>query len=83
MTAALGTSVLSVNGAALRLNITASAVRYQIALLESRLGTRLFERRGGRLALTPVGASFQRRLERRCANYCGPAKIKAVRQRPP
>jgi LysR family glycine cleavage system transcriptional activator len=57
-------SVLSFNGAALRLNITASAVRYQISLLESRLGTRLFERRGGRLALTPVGASFQRRIER-------------------
>src|SRR6516164_8317682 len=54
-------SVLSFSAAALRLSITASAVRYQIALLESRLGTRLFERRGGRLALTPVGASFQRR----------------------
>ena len=57
-------SVLSFSAAALRLSITASAVRYQIALLESRLGTRLFERRGGRLALTPVGASFQRRIER-------------------
>jgi len=57
-------SVLSFGAAALRLNITASAVRYQIALLESRLGTRLFERRGGRLALTPIGASFQRRIER-------------------
>jgi len=76
-------SVLSFNGAALRLNITASAIRYQIALLEGRLGTRLFERRGGRLALTPVGASFQRRLERGCASYCGPAKIQALRQRPP
>lgn len=57
-------SVLSFNAAALRLNITASAVRYQIALLESRLGTRLFERRGGHLALTLAGATFQRRIER-------------------
>jgi LysR family glycine cleavage system transcriptional activator len=57
-------SVLSFGAAALRLNITASAVRYQIALLESRLGTRLFERQGGRVALTPAGASFQRRIER-------------------
>jgi len=57
-------SLLSFGAAALRLNITASAVRYQIALLESRIGTRLFERRGGQLALTPVGASFQRRIAR-------------------
>jgi LysR family transcriptional regulator for bpeEF and oprC len=57
-------SVLSFSAAALRLNITASAVRYQIALLETRLETRLFERRGGHLALTTVGASFQRRIER-------------------
>ena len=57
-------SVLSFGAAALRLNVTASAVRYQIALLESRVGTRLFKRQGGRLALTPVGASFQRRIER-------------------
>lgn len=57
-------SVLSFSAAALRLNITASAVRYQIALLEGRLGTRLFERQGGHLTLTPLGVSFQRRVER-------------------
>jgi LysR family glycine cleavage system transcriptional activator len=57
-------SVLSFGAAALRLNVTASAIRYQVGLLEGRLGTRLFERRGGRLALTPVGVSFQRRIER-------------------
>jgi LysR family glycine cleavage system transcriptional activator len=55
-------TLLSFGAAALHLNMTASAIRYQVALLESRIGTRLFERRGGQLALTSAGASFQRRI---------------------
>jgi DNA-binding transcriptional LysR family regulator len=52
------------NLAAASLNLTASAVRHQIGLLEARLGVRLYERQGGRLALTPTGAAFQRRIAR-------------------
>lgn len=56
--------LLNFNMAAASLNLTASAVRYQVGLLEARLGVRLYERQGGRLALTPTGAAFQRRIAR-------------------
>jgi LysR family transcriptional regulator, glycine cleavage system transcriptional activator len=50
--------------AALSLSVTASAVRYQIGLLEARLGVALFERQGGRLALTKIGETFARQIKR-------------------
>jgi LysR family glycine cleavage system transcriptional activator len=50
--------------AAAELNLTASAIRQQVALLEARLGVTLFERRAGRLVLTPVGAGFERDTSR-------------------
>jgi LysR family transcriptional regulator, glycine cleavage system transcriptional activator len=56
--------LLSFNGAAASLNLTPAAVRYQVGLLEARLGVRLYERRGGRLALTRIGATFQGRIAR-------------------
>src|SRR5262249_54482502 len=46
------------------LNLTPAAVRYQVGLLEARLGVRLYERRGGRLALTATGAAFRGRITR-------------------
>jgi LysR family transcriptional regulator, glycine cleavage system transcriptional activator len=48
----------SFGAAALRLSMSASAVRFQIGLLESRLEVTLFERQGGRLALTEIGRGF-------------------------
>jgi LysR family glycine cleavage system transcriptional activator len=54
----------SFNAAALKLSISPSAVRFQIGLLESRLGASLFERQGGRLALTGIGQSFAQQIER-------------------
>ena len=54
----------SFNAAATELNLTASAVRHQVALLEVRLGIKLFERQGGRLALTSIGVSFDRQISR-------------------
>jgi LysR family transcriptional regulator, glycine cleavage system transcriptional activator len=54
----------SFNAAALKLSLSPSAVRFQIGLLESRLGVRLFERQGGRLALTEIGQSFAQKIER-------------------
>ena len=54
----------SFNAAAAELNLTASAVRYQIGLLEGRIGITLLERQGGRLALTPGGAVFARQISR-------------------
>ncbi len=54
----------SFNAAATELNLTASAVRYQIGLLEARLGVKLFERQGGRLSLTSIGMSFDRQISR-------------------
>lgn len=61
--------------AAAALGLTASAVRYQIGLLEDRLGVRLFDRNGGRLAPTAAGADLaqqiarpMRDLVRACAN---------------
>ena len=54
----------SFNAAAASLNLTPAAVRYQVGLLEARLGVRLCERRGGRLALTAAGASFRGRIAR-------------------
>jgi LysR family transcriptional regulator, glycine cleavage system transcriptional activator len=54
----------SFKGAALSLSLTASAVRFQIALLEGRLGITLFERHGGRLALTEIGQTFAQQTSR-------------------
>jgi LysR family transcriptional regulator, glycine cleavage system transcriptional activator len=54
----------SFNAAALKLSLSPSAVRFQIGLLESRLGACLFERQGGRLVLTEIGQSFARQIER-------------------
>jgi LysR family transcriptional regulator, glycine cleavage system transcriptional activator len=54
----------SFNTAALRLSVSASAIRFQISLLESRLGVSLFDRNGGRLALTEIGRIFASRIER-------------------
>lgn len=52
----------SFNAAATELNQTASAIRYQVGLLEARLGVKLFDRQGGRLSLTSIGASFERQI---------------------
>jgi LysR family transcriptional regulator, glycine cleavage system transcriptional activator len=67
--------VSSFSGAALILNVSASAVRYQIGLMETRVGAVMFERTGGRLALTKIGRDFARQIEapyrallRACAN---------------
>jgi LysR family transcriptional regulator, glycine cleavage system transcriptional activator len=54
----------SFNAAALKLSLSPSAVRFQIGLLESRLGARLFERQGGRLALTEIGKAFAKQIAR-------------------
>jgi LysR family transcriptional regulator, glycine cleavage system transcriptional activator len=54
----------SFNAAALKLSISPSAVRFQIGLLESRLGANLFERQVGRLALTEIGQTFAHQIER-------------------
>jgi LysR family transcriptional regulator, glycine cleavage system transcriptional activator len=54
----------SFNAAALKLSVSASAIRFQIGLLESRLGVNLFDRRGGRLALTEIGRLFAARITR-------------------
>ena len=56
--------LLSFNAAAASLNLTPAAVRYQVGLLEARLGVRLYDRQGGRLALTAAGASFRGRIAR-------------------
>jgi LysR family transcriptional regulator, glycine cleavage system transcriptional activator len=56
--------LLSFNAAAASLNLTPAAIRYQVGLLEARLGARLYERRGGRLALTKTGAVFRGRIAR-------------------
>jgi LysR family transcriptional regulator, glycine cleavage system transcriptional activator len=56
--------LLSFNAAAASLNLTPAAIRYQVGLLEARLGARLYERRGGRLALTKTGAAFRGRIAR-------------------
>ncbi len=50
----------SFTAAAERLNLTSSAVSKGIARLESRLGTRLFQRTTRRLALTDAGTAFYR-----------------------
>lgn len=54
----------SFNAAATGLGLTASAIRHQVGLLEARLGVTLFERQGGRLALTSIGVSFERQISR-------------------
>ena len=54
----------SFGGAALALTLTSSAIRYQISLLEARLGAILFERQSGRLALTDAGAVFAKQIQR-------------------
>ena len=56
--------LLSFNAAAASLNLTPAAVRYQVGLLEARLGVRLYDRRGGRLALTAIGTTFRGRIAR-------------------
>jgi LysR family glycine cleavage system transcriptional activator len=56
--------LLSFNAAAASLNLTPAAIRHQVGLLEARLGARLYERRGGRLALTKPGAAFRGRIAR-------------------
>jgi LysR family glycine cleavage system transcriptional activator len=48
--------------AAAALGLTASAVRYQVSLLEDRIGARLFDRNDGRLELTRAGAVFAQRI---------------------
>ena len=53
----------SFNAAAAALALTGAAVRYQIGLLEHRLGGRLFDRRGGALIPTDLGVSFAQRIE--------------------
>jgi DNA-binding transcriptional LysR family regulator len=53
----------SFNGAASALALTSAAVRYQLGLLEHRLGGRLFERQGGALMPTDLGVSFSQRVE--------------------
>jgi len=54
----------SFNGAATALNLTAAAVRHQVALLEARLGAQLFQRQGGRISLTQIGSAFAREIDR-------------------
>ena len=54
----------SFNAAAAELNLTASAVRHQVGLLEARLGVKLFDRQGGRLSLTSIGTAFERQISR-------------------
>lgn len=61
----------SFNAAATEVNLTASAVRHQVGLLEGRLGVKLFERQGGRLALTAVGVSFERQISRPMRDLIG------------
>jgi LysR family glycine cleavage system transcriptional activator len=56
--------LLSFNAAAASLNLTPAAVRYQVGLLEARLGVRLYDRRGGQLALTTIGTAFRGRIAR-------------------
>lgn len=46
------------------LGLTSSAVRYQLSLLEGRMGVRLFERSGGRLEPTKSGSAFAERIAR-------------------
>lgn len=50
----------SFTAAAERLNLTSSAVSKSVARLESRLGTRLFNRTTRSLALTEAGVVFYR-----------------------
>lgn len=50
----------SFTAAALRLNLTSSAVSKSVARLENRLGTRLFSRTTRSLALTEAGVTFYR-----------------------
>src|SRR5512134_1094022 len=45
----------SVTRAGLRLNLTQSALSHQLRDAEDRLGTRLFDRIGKRMVLTPAG----------------------------
>ena len=56
--------LMSFNAAAASLNLTPAAVRYQVGLLEARLGVRLYDRQGGRLALTTIGTAFRGRIAR-------------------
>jgi LysR family transcriptional regulator, glycine cleavage system transcriptional activator len=56
--------LLSFNAAAASLNLSPAAVRYQVGLLEARLGVRLYDRQGGRLALTTIGTAFRGRIAR-------------------
>lgn len=50
--------------AAVKLSMSASAIRFQISLLENRLGVTLFERQGGSLALTDIGRNFSKQIAR-------------------
>jgi LysR family glycine cleavage system transcriptional activator len=73
--------LLSFNAAAASLNLTPAAVRYQVGLLEARLGVRLYNRQGGRLALTKIGATFRGRIARpmqELARACADASQSAV-----
>ena len=54
----------SFRSAAVALNISASAVRFQVGLLEARLAVRLFERQDGRLVPTAVGEALARQIAR-------------------
>jgi LysR family transcriptional regulator, glycine cleavage system transcriptional activator len=54
----------SYKAAAASLNLTASAVSYQIRLLESYLGVQLFERSGRNLVLTSNGTAYSEAVRR-------------------
>jgi LysR family glycine cleavage system transcriptional activator len=57
--------------AAVELNLTQSAISHAIRALESRVGERLFERRGRRVALTPGGAHLAQRIRAGLALLAG------------
>ncbi len=57
--------------AAVELNLTQSAISHAIRALESRVGERLFERRGRRVALTPGGVHLAQRIRAGLALLAG------------
>lgn len=67
----------SLRAAAEQLHLTHSAISQQIRLLEDQLGFSLFERRGRRLLLNAVGASFLRTVEPALAQIQAGARVAA------
>jgi DNA-binding transcriptional LysR family regulator len=57
--------------AAERLNVVQSALSHQVRALETELGTDLFERRGRRLRLSPIGQMFREEAARVVATLEG------------